>query len=106
MSTRYALERDLDELERMTERLQEYLLGDQLYLSIGAGFLRGGSMPQMTLGALLLRRRRLSALRARLRYGADGPAGGGAAWSMTISSASGLCITRKSCGKKRRRASN
>lgn len=66
MSRRYALERDLDELERMTERLQEYILGDQLYLSIGAGFIRGGSMPQMTLGALLLRRRRLTSLRARL----------------------------------------
>ncbi len=69
MSTRYALARDLDELERMTERLQEYILGDKLYVSIGAGFIRGGSMPQMTLGALLLRRRRLSSLRARLDAG-------------------------------------
>ena len=69
MSRRYALARDLDELERMTERLQEYILSDQLYLSIGAGFIRGDSMPQMTLGALLLRRRRLSSLRARLDAG-------------------------------------
>ena len=66
MSTRYSLERDLDELERMTERLQEYLLGDVLYLSIGAGFIRGDSMPQLTSGALLLRRRRLTSLRPRL----------------------------------------
>ncbi len=69
MSRRYALERDLDELQRMTERLQEYILGDQLYLSIGAGFIRGDSMPQMTLGATLLRRRRLASLRARLDAG-------------------------------------
>jgi len=69
MSARYALERDLDELERMTERLQDYVLGDQLYMSIGAGFIRGDSMPQMTLGALLMRRRRLTALRARLDSG-------------------------------------
>ena len=38
MSSRYSLSRDLDELERMTERLQDYVLGDVLYLSIGAGY--------------------------------------------------------------------
>ena len=37
-----------------------------LYLSIGAGFLRSGATPQLTIGNLLLRRRRLSQLRAEL----------------------------------------
>ena len=71
MSARYSLARDLDELERMVERLDDYLLGDALYLPIGGGLLRGPSRPQMTIGALLLRRRRLTCLRAKLKR-ADG----------------------------------
>lgn len=71
MSSRYSLARDLDELEQMVERLGDYLLGDAMYLSIGGGFFRGSSTPQMTIGALLLRRRRLSHLRAKLKR-ADG----------------------------------
>ncbi len=66
MSSRYSLARDLDEFERMTERLGDYLLGDTLYLSIGGGLLRGGATPQLTIGNLLLRRRRLRELRAQL----------------------------------------
>lgn len=71
MSARYSITRDLDELERMIERLGDYLLGDDMYLPVGGGFFRGSSTPQMTLGALLLRRRRLSRLRAKLKR-ADG----------------------------------
>ena len=71
MSSRYSLERDLDELEQMVERLGDYLLGDAMYLSVGGGFFRGSSSPQMTIGALLLRRRRLGHLRAKLKR-ADG----------------------------------
>ena len=71
MSARYSLKRDLDELERMVERLGDYLLGDEMYLSIGGGAFRGSSAPQMTIGALLLRRRRLAQLRAKLKR-ADG----------------------------------
>ena len=67
MSARYSLTRDLDELERMVERLGDYLLGEAMYLPVGGGFFRGGGTPQMTIGALLLRRRRLSHLRARLK---------------------------------------
>lgn len=71
MSARHSLARDLNELERMAERLEELLLGDALYLPLGGGFLRGSSPPQMTIGALLLRRRRLKRLRAKLKR-ADG----------------------------------
>ena len=67
MSSRYSLSRDLDELERMVERLVDYLLGDAMYLPVGGGFFRGASTPQMTLGALLLRRRRLAKLRGKLK---------------------------------------
>ncbi len=70
MSSRYSLKRDLDELERMVLRLGDYLLGNEMYLSIGGAF-RGLSAPQMTIGALLLRRRRLTQLRAKLKR-ADG----------------------------------
>lgn len=71
MSSRYSLARDLDELEQMVERLGDYLLGDAMYLPVSGGFFRGSSTPQMTIGALLLRRRRLSHLRAKLKR-ADG----------------------------------
>jgi len=67
MSSRYSLKRDLDELERMVVRLSDYLLGNEMYLSIGGGAFRGLSAPQLTIGALLLRRRRLSHLRAKLK---------------------------------------
>lgn len=66
MSAKYELERDLSQLERMTESLPDYLLGDALFMPVG-GFFRASTMPQLTLGALLLRRRRLSALRSSLK---------------------------------------
>lgn len=66
MTAKYDLERDLSQLERMTENLPDYLLGSALYMPVG-GFFRKSTMPQLTLGALLLRRRRLSALRAFLK---------------------------------------
>ena len=65
MSSIYSVARDLDELLQMAGRLQEYLLSDKLYLALGGGFFRGGR-PQLTLGAFLLRRRRLAMLRHRL----------------------------------------
>lgn len=71
MSSSYSLARDLDEFERMVERVGDYLLGDAMYLPLSGGFFRGASRPQMTLGALLLRRRRLTRLRAKLKR-ADG----------------------------------
>lgn len=71
MSSRYVLARDLGEFEQMVERLEDYLLDDAMYLPVGGGFFRGSSTPQMTLGALLLRRRRLRLLRSKLKR-ADG----------------------------------
>lgn len=67
MSSRYSLARDLDEFEQMVERLEDYLLGDAMYLPLGGGFFHASSTPQLTLGALLLRRRRLCHLRAKLK---------------------------------------
>lgn len=66
MSAKYDLERDLSQLERMTESLPDYLLGDAIYMPVG-GFFRASTMPQLTLGALLLRRRRLSELCSSLK---------------------------------------
>ena len=66
MSAKYDLERDLSQLEEMTERLTDYLLGAALYMPVG-GFFRASTMPQLTLGALLLRRRRLTELRSSLK---------------------------------------
>lgn len=68
MSAKYDLERDLSQLERMTENLPDYLLGAALYMPVG-GFFRASTMPQLSLGALLLRRRRLSELRLALKRG-------------------------------------
>lgn len=66
MSRNYSIRRDLSQLEQMTDRLEDYLVGDQLYLPLAGNYSRASSMPQLTLGALLLRRRRLTALRATL----------------------------------------
>jgi len=57
MSANYSLERDLHEIVQMGASLRVYLLGDQLYLAVGGG------LPQLTLGAFLLRRRRLKHFR-------------------------------------------
>ena len=66
MSAKYSAKRDLDELAQMGDKLQEYVLGDALYMPVGGGFFRGSSTPQLTTGAFLLRRRRLSLLKQKL----------------------------------------
>ena len=50
----------------MTDSLAEYVRGKQLYSSIAGGFFGGGSMPSLTVGALLLRLRRLQLLTEQL----------------------------------------
>ena len=61
MSANYSLARDLRELARMSDSLDAYLPGDKLYLPVSAG-----SMPQLTLGAFLLRSRRLKHFRSQM----------------------------------------
>ncbi|HYO89657.1 MAG TPA: hypothetical protein VER79_13485 [Candidatus Limnocylindrales bacterium] len=59
--TNYDLEQDLNEAKKMVEGLETYVLGDQVYGSVGGGFFTGGALPSLTIGALLLRVRRLRA---------------------------------------------
>lgn len=61
--TTYAFERDLREADAMADGLFAYLQQDRLYGSVGSGgMFGGGSMPSLTIGALLMRLRRLNAL--------------------------------------------
>ena len=55
----------------MGDKLRDYLLGDALYGPVGGGFLRGSGSPQLTIGAFLLRRRRLALLRDALEAAAQ-----------------------------------
>lgn len=63
MTTHYDLDRDLREAEAMARSLVPYVHQEPLYGSVGGfGFFAAGNMPSLTLGALLLRTRRLDAL--------------------------------------------
>lgn len=65
--TTYALERDLKEAEAMAQALIPYVYEDTLYGTVGGrGLFGGGGMPSLTLGALLMRLRRLHALEEQL----------------------------------------
>src|SRR5574341_1134108 len=62
---KYSVERDLQEAHRMVEALDPYVYQDQLYMPIsGSGLF--SPMPALTIGAALLRLRRLEALRDQL----------------------------------------
>lgn len=61
--TRFDLERDLQEASEMADALEAYLLGDQVYGTVSGGLFGSGKKPALTVGALLLRLRRLNALR-------------------------------------------
>jgi uncharacterized membrane-anchored protein YhcB (DUF1043 family) len=60
------LESDLREAREMAEGLAEYVRGGEVYGSLGGGLFGSGSKPALTIGALLLRLRRLHALRDQL----------------------------------------
>src|SRR5215216_4506295 len=62
METRYSLDRDLSEARAMVEHLESYLLGDELYGSVGGMYGGEPDMPSLTVGALLLRVNRLHKL--------------------------------------------
>ncbi|MCU0512294.1 MAG: hypothetical protein MUE40_06960 [Anaerolineae bacterium] len=81
MPARYSPERDLLEARRMAEALADYVRGAALYGSAGGGFFGSGDLPPLTVGALLLRLRRLRALAHRLAPAA----------AADLATAAGLC---------------
>jgi hypothetical protein len=66
MTEYYSVDQDLREAEAMTKGLETYLKGDTLYASAGGGIFSFGNMPTMTVGALLMRLRRLGVLHMQL----------------------------------------
>lgn len=63
MSEYYSIDQDLREAKAMIESLERYLPQNQLYGTVGTGgFFSGGNMPSLTVGAVLMRLRRLDAL--------------------------------------------
>jgi hypothetical protein len=59
-------DRDLREAKAMVDTLVPYVYEDALYGSIRTGLFGGGAMPALTIGALLMRLRRLEAIAERL----------------------------------------
>lgn len=66
MSTHYRIDRDLSEARKMADALDEYIRGSELYGGAGGGLFGSGDMPALTVGALVMRLRRLEALRDKL----------------------------------------
>lgn len=64
MSTNYKFGEDVDQAAKMAELLEDYVRSKQLYAYAGAIF---SNMPSMTVGALVLRLRRLDVLRDHLK---------------------------------------
>lgn len=70
MSEHYAVDQDLKEAQAMAKGLTPYVHQDTLYGSVGGGgFLTPNKMPALTIGALLMRIRRLDALSEQLTGG-------------------------------------
>lgn len=61
MSSTYDLKTDLNEVKSMVAVLEDYVRGTELYGHASGGFF--SNMPSLTVGALLMRLRRLDALR-------------------------------------------
>ena len=62
----YSIDQDLREAEAMADALDPYIYGDEIYGRAGGGSVVGGQTPALTIGALLLRLRRLRALADQL----------------------------------------
>jgi len=63
----YAVDTDLREAQAMVDGLEAYLLDKELYGHVGGGGLfGGGKMPALTIGALLMRLRRLRVFADRM----------------------------------------
>jgi hypothetical protein len=65
MSSQYKLDRDLNEAKHMAQGLEEYLRGNEVY-GTPAGGMFGGDAPALTIGALVMRLRRLTVLHDQL----------------------------------------
>lgn len=63
MATNYNIAKDLKEAQAMVNNLVDYLPGNDLYGNTGGVF---SNMPSLTVGALLMRLRRLQSLRDQL----------------------------------------
>lgn len=66
MPESYKPERDLKEAVAMAKALEDYIRQDELYGHVSGGMFGSGAMPKLTVGALLMRLRRLQALRDAL----------------------------------------
>jgi hypothetical protein len=66
MAVPYKADKDLSEAQKMVDALDEYVRGTELYGHTGGGFFGGGDSPALTIGALLLRLRRLQARQDQL----------------------------------------
>ncbi len=62
----YSIDQDLHEAESMVKNFAAYLRGSELYGSASGGFFNFGNMPSLTVGALVMRLRRLEALRDQM----------------------------------------
>lgn len=63
----YSIDQDLKEASAMTDGLDSYVLSNELYGGSGSGgIFGGGRMPSLTIGGLLMRLRRLKALRGQM----------------------------------------
>jgi hypothetical protein len=63
----YTVEQDLKEAQAMVDGLDRYVTEEQLYGTVGGGgIFGGGKMPSLTIGALLMRIRRLHVMSDRL----------------------------------------
>jgi hypothetical protein len=67
MELHYSLDRDLSEARTLADGLEDYVLNGQLYGTVGDGMYGADSgMPSLTIGALLLRLRRLQKLESQM----------------------------------------
>jgi hypothetical protein len=66
MSQIYSVDQDVREAEAMVKNFASYLKGRELYGSVSGGFFGFGQMPSLTVGALVMRLRRLNILKDQL----------------------------------------
>lgn len=66
MSEKYSIDQDLREAKAMTDGLERYIQGDQVYGSVSGGIFGSGNMPALTIGALAMRLRRLHSLSPKM----------------------------------------